>query len=104
MDLIREKSTPTLSIVFYDKNGEPVAPLTFSYKIHDQSGTEVRATTNINPGGSIIELMLAVADTTILDTNNTEEIRTLTYSWTYGGNEYDNDEYKYKIKNLAYIS
>jgi hypothetical protein len=105
MDIVNEKSTPTLTVDFFDENGAAVVPSSATYQIDDiASGTIVRAETALPSLAASVDILLATADTIIITSSLPGEDRLVTVKWQYGSGKQGAKEYRYLVKNLSKVS
>lgn len=104
MDEIAERSTGYLTVTPLDKDGDPEAPASLSYRIDDvDSGTEIRGDTSIAAASSVV-IALKPDDSQILDPEKEYEWRQVTVTATYGADDAVNGPYFYRVKNLYYLT
>ena len=102
MESINENSTRDLSMSFTDNKGLPVIPETVIYFVIDENTEQVMIPeTTIVPEDTNEIINLPADVNIILDSNNDFETRILVVKWFYNnGQNEENDNYKFKIKNL----
>ncbi len=102
---VNEQSTAFLTCRFLDKNGDPAVPNTITYRVDClTTGTAIRASTPISSPASTIEITLDSADTRIVTSTNPYEERVVTVEASYGGTDEVNEEFRFRVKNLNYVS
>ncbi len=105
MDLVNEKSTPVLTIDFFDENGDAVIPSKVEYQIDDvASGQSVKAKSEIPVSSSSIDITLSTSDTSIINQSSTAEEKLLTMIYSWGSNKQLPKEFRYVVKNLQKVS
>ena len=104
LQTIDEESSAYLTVTFKDKDGQPAAPSSASYRIdcltNDQ---EVRADTDLTPAPSV-EIHLDSNDNAIINQDKQTETRLVTVKATYGANDGINAPYKYNVRNLKKVT
>ena len=104
MESVNEKSTSYVKVDFKDKDGNPSAPLTVDYKVHDEaSGTVLRADGSVPAAASVV-IALDDTDNTILNTEGKHEVRVVTVLATYGANDNLNKAFRYELVNLHVVT
>ena len=104
MLIVNEKSTAYLTVTFKDKDGNEQAPTSATYRIDDvDSGTEIKTDTALSVAASV-EITLTPDDNAILDSGQSYEKRRVTIKASYGASDGVNEEYLYRVKNLAKVS
>lgn len=105
--VINEESTGWLILTFEDRNGNAVTPDNVTYRI-DCGDESIQADTPIpqNELGSSVTIILTSTNNQILSdfANERWQENVVTVVATLGSNKKATDEFKYKIKNLGYIS
>jgi len=102
MDTVNERTAFEITAAISTVNGDP--PGSVSYRIDDvQSGQSVRSATDLTPGLTVT-IPIAPADTEIIDDGNSEEERVVTLTVNDGEVTEYNDEYRYTVKNLRFVS
>jgi len=97
---INEESTAYLTVTFKDKTGAASQPTTSRYRIDDvQSGAQIRNWTALAPTAGVVEIILTVADNTILNPLAPSEGRVVKVEGTYGADDQVEDVFVYRIKN-----
>jgi hypothetical protein len=104
MDVVNERSTWISTIAFTDENGAAVTPTSARYKIEDvDSGTLVRAFTDISRLSTSVEITWTSDDTEILDTTKPYETRKLTVWWVWSGGQASEQSYL-NIQNIGGVT
>jgi hypothetical protein len=105
VDIVNEKTTPTLNVEFFDENGNAVTPTTATYQIDDvQSGQSVRAETAIPSLAASVDIVLTLLDTSIINTTLPAESRLVTVKFQYGASKQGIKEYRYLLQNLSKVT
>jgi len=104
MDQINELSAMVLDIAFTDEAGDPTTPSAAVYRIDDSSGEEILDDTPITGLAPTVSITIPGDLNRILDQSRYAETRMVTLRWTYGTPaKQGTAEYKYRIRNLAFI-
>lgn len=101
MDIVNEKIDSTLTASFKDEDGNPITPSSGSYRIDDDSATEITGDTAFTPTGSSYDISISANENRILDATKSSEKRTVTVTFQYGGKQ-GVEEYRYLVRNLKY--
>ena len=83
---VNERSIHIFNVAFIDEDGAAVTPVTASYRVDDVgSDVQVRDDTDISIAAPDTDkdVILTVADTSILDETKPYETRRVTVVWTY---------------------
>jgi len=104
---INELSSCSITVSFKNEKDQPVAPLSFTYRIDDlQSSTQLLGDALVlNPGVSY-EIKIPSTTNNILIPENIYESKKLTVKWTYtldGISKQGTDEFIYQVKNLTFL-
>lgn len=103
LTVVNEQSTAYLTCTFNDKNGQPAAPTSVSYRIDDVgTGNQVRGDTAIAAAPSV-EIELNALDNAII-TAGKANTRKVTVTATYGANDLLRSDFIYSIRNLAEVA
>jgi hypothetical protein len=101
MDYVTERSTAYIAVDFLDKDGEPVAPTSISYRIEDvETGTVVKADTAVAPPAGSVEITVAPAENRLLPGASYHR-RRVTITAEYGVGDQVTTEYVYEVRALA---
>jgi hypothetical protein len=101
MDIVNENSTRDIEVSFTDPAGVACTPESGSYKLTDEDSLEVIVEeTDLVFEDSTITITIQADENIILNADNEYEIRVLTIKWFYSGGREENEEYKFKVKNL----
>lgn len=101
---INERSAAVLTVAFFNKDGDPAAPASVTYRIDCLSTkTAIRVATSISPGLTI-DIPLTSEDTRIINQSNAYETRLVTVTAVYTSDYSSSDEYEYTVKNLSKVS
>ena len=102
--IVNEKSTAYLTVTFKDKGGNEEAPDSATYRVDDvDSDTPMKEKTALSVAASV-EIKLEPSVNAIVNPDKTYEIRRVTIEALYGASDGVNDEYDYRLKNLAKVS
>lgn len=103
LDIVDEGSTSELTVEFKDKDGQPAAPATLTYRVdcltNDQ---EVRGDTVLTPAATVT-IKLTPTDNAIIDQGNDVEERLVTVKAGYGADDAENRDYRYAVRNLKKV-
>jgi hypothetical protein len=109
MDTINENSSRELTMELTDKNGVLIIPEEIIYSIIDEESGQVmlEETTlsqedgSLLPDQTLVTISLPADINIILDDSNDYENRIIISKWFYNnGNDEENDNYRFRIKNL----
>lgn len=102
--VINEESTGWLTLEFLDRNENPVTPDSISYRI-DCGDIEIQAETSVTPDTSVTIILTSDNNQILEDfANERWQENVVTVVAILGSDKKATDEFKYKIKNLGYIS
>ena len=100
MESILEQNTAEIEISFETIDGTSIIPSTSHYQLEDKdSGHVIIPLTSFTPTGVTYNLTVSKASNTIIDDNNSFEVRLLTVVWSYLSED-GAGEYEYKIHQL----
>lgn len=103
MPTVNEKTTSYLQVVFKDRNGDPAAPTTVIYSVHDRESGTLLAEGTPSAAATVL-FTLGTAVNAMVDATRSIEDRVVTYRGIFGvGDEY-NGRYIYSVVNLAHRS
>lgn len=103
-NVINERTSAYLTVVFRDRNGAPATPTALSYRIDCLStSTEILAPTALALA-STVEIHLTPTQTRIVSPANAHEQRRVTVSASYGAADGLNDEYDFVVRNLSGVT
>jgi hypothetical protein len=101
LDSFNERSTVTVTIAFFDKDGSPVTPDAATYRVDDESSrTNTVPVTAINSLDESVDVKITSDQNYIVKRRKSEEIRTLTVEFDYNDTDHGTAQYKYKLVNL----
>lgn len=104
LQTINEETSAYLAVEFYDKNGVLATPASVEYRVDCvTTGTAVRAATPVTAASSV-EIPLDIDDTRIITQTNPYEERCVTVVATYGVKDAVSTEYRFRVKNLNYVT
>jgi hypothetical protein len=102
MESVNEGTTSILILTFKDENGDPVIPLSGTYRIDDlDSGTGITGDTGFTPSLSTYNLVIGATANRILSGAAEKELRRVTVTFQYGASGQGTGEYFYEVKNLG---
>lgn len=102
LESVNENGTAYLTVAFYDKNNNAVAPASISYYIKTEAGDSVRGVTPIDAASSI-EITLDTNDNEIQNSNGASEIHVVTVVGTYSATDKVVGVYKYQVVRVDAI-
>lgn len=99
---ISEGTTATLSMAFFDPDGDAVVPATLRYRIDCvQNRQQIRDWTSLTPAAQVdVELTEDDNDNV---TSRASEIHEVTVEATYGASGQITSCYRYTVKNLPFL-
>lgn len=101
---INEQTASWLELSFYDKDGDPVIPVSLSYRIDClTTGAEIVDDTGVSPAAEV-EIKLSSTVNSIQDQTNAYERRRITITATHGANDFDITKYVYRIVNFGAVT
>lgn len=100
MDIVNEGTAFSLSITFKDQDGNLITPTSFTYRIDNEDGTEVKASTSLTPSSSTLELEITENETQIIDSSKALEKRFVLMEFTYGTKK-GKELYVFAVRNLT---
>jgi len=104
LQTVNEETSAYLTVEFYDKTGTLALPASVEYRVDCvTTGTAIRAATAIVPATSV-EVALDTDDTRIVTQTNPFEERCVTVVATYGPKDAISTEYRFRVKNLNYVT
>lgn len=99
--IVNEGSTAYLTVTLKDKGGALAAPATLTYSLHClTTGAVLRNEAALLPA-SQVEITLTPADNAIQVPANLYETRLVTVKAGYGAADALQEQYEYRVKNLA---
>ena len=99
-----ELSEVTITVRAIDRNGAVFSPDNARYRLDDlDSKTAIIAWTTLTPSTSMT-ITIPAASNAMQNANNAEEVKVLTVETNHGKTTAHPEEYKYKLKNLAFVS
>ncbi len=102
--IFKEQSEVTVVAVPKDVNNEAYIPTTARYRVDDCTTKQAMvAWTDLTPSAAMTITIPGTANTIINDCSRTEE-KTVTVQLDQGLSSQQNGDYRYKIKNLRFIS
>jgi hypothetical protein len=105
--VVNERSSCTVTVSFTGEDGNPVVPAQATYRIDDvASGSALRAETDFPELAATVELAISAADNALIDDARSFEQRRLTVKASYGpgGSRQLNEEFRWTVRNLSFIS
>lgn len=109
MDEVNEKSTWVVRASFANEDGEAVTPdPSGTYRIDDEdSGDSIRAITpfTVPAGSGTADLTITSTENEMLGAGKISEVRVVTVEFGYdSGSKHGTSAYRYKLKNLKFLS
>lgn len=102
--VVKEDSHSYLSCTIKNQAGTPVTPTQLFYTVHDvQSGSVVRAETEVTTPVETNVITLTDADNAILNDENEMEERIVTIRAILPGAVKHNDDFRYTVRNLRFL-
>lgn len=104
LESVDEGSAAELTVTFKDKDGQPEAPASLTYRVDCLTNNQqVRGDTALSPAATVT-IQLTPSDNAIIDQNNAKEKRLVTVKANFGADDADNREYTYEVKNLIKVT
>jgi hypothetical protein len=101
MDLINERTTAYVRVDFTDASGIGAVPATVTYSTKCKTtGTAIKTNVAVTPAASVT-ITLDALDNAIQNSASQSEEKLLTVRATYGTNDENNAEYRWRVKNLS---
>ncbi len=105
LDETNERTSLTLTVSFIDDDGDPVTPVSATYRIDSVTRpiTAIQAAEAISPLGTSAELEITSDQNQIYRNRNPYEVRVVTVEFDYSamsGTKHGTSEYRYKVLNL----
>lgn len=108
MEAVNEQTTAELTVTLFATDGNPQAPISLTYTIHDVGRlgtlTEVKGTTTVSNPQGVNTVPLTATDNTILNSGGRDEIRRVTFTATYGANDKLIFSYDYQVLNIDTVT
>lgn len=106
MAVVKEKSTGYITMVFKDKNGTPVAPVSISYLVDDLTTGEVLQTVEagVVAPASTVEITIPASVNRIVTSGRDKEAHRLTVTAVYGASAQQTEEFLFYVKALGAVT
>ena len=100
-DIVNQGQSWILSLSFFDETKAPATPTSATYRVDNvDDGTPLLADSAISISGSTATILIAPAQTAILQARPVET-RRVVVTWQYGGNKQGVSAYYYQVRNLT---
>lgn len=104
MNTVNEGTTAYLTVSFKDQAGNPLAPSSATWQVHDmRSGQVMQAETPIAGLGAEVTVTIPPAVNAIVKSANPKEVRRVTIQAVYGSGQAINDQFDYTVINLSFV-
>lgn len=100
MEVILEGSSITLTVDFYDSDGNIVTPLGMTYTVYDKKSNTVLLTNTVVPVTTSYDIDILGTINSMVSEDSTTEIRQVIVEWEWNNDQTDVFEYDYKIMNV----
>lgn len=104
MDTVTQGTSLSLDLEFTDQDDGPVTPTSASYRIQDQSGAEVLASTPFAPAGATHTLEIPGNLNGIVTAGAKYERKRVTVTFAYGGVFSGSNTYDYTVRNADLVA
>ena len=100
MEEVREKSQAFLTLTFKNKAGTAANPTSPKYRIDDLlTGDAIKVATVLAPTAGVIEITIAASENAMIDSSLDFEVHRVTVT-----SDEVNEEYTYRVRNLAKVT
>lgn len=100
-DNVNEGTSAYLTFSFLDKDEDPIAPTSISYRIDClKNSTEILEDTPVTPPAAEAEVKIPSSLNSIINQANHLERRLVTVTGTFGDDDDVVGEYEYNVKNM----
>ena len=103
--IINELSQAVITVDPFDTNNDPYTPINARYRVDDcRSENSMVAWTTIATLSTSMEIIVAGSLNTIVNDRHKTETKVVTVNTDNGLDTAHNEQYFYKVKNLAFVS
>lgn len=103
--IINELSQAVVTVTPFDVNNDPYTPISARYRVDDcTSETEMVGWTAITSLSTSMEVIIPGSVNTIVNDRHKKETKVVTVNTDSGLDTEHNEDYKYDVKNLAFVT